>query len=236
MDKQYSKAVDPSNLVSIRYSLVADVERRLKLISYHKKKVLVKLSNMRVSGQGLKLMDRIDHWISVNFEGLYKNKNLKDQFGKLTASLIKVRPKNLSSEELKRLIFHDNLIRFVERQVMKKRKGLRKKKIANFVHQLDPSTEVIARDSYLDRQIEKMGFYFSAAGDTAWEKGVVALIDEVWKLHPYKTSGGRYAQLYDEYVDKIDQIYIRKLMNDYRDFIKDSFREAFVRHKTLKKT
>ena len=50
MDKQYAKAVDPSNLVSIRYSLVADVERRLKLMSYHKKKVLVKLSNMRVSG------------------------------------------------------------------------------------------------------------------------------------------------------------------------------------------
>ena len=59
-------------------------------------------------------MDRIDHWINVNFEELYKNKNLKDKFGKLTASLIKVRPKNMTNEELKRLIFQDNLIRFVE--------------------------------------------------------------------------------------------------------------------------
>lgn len=79
-----------------------------------------------------------------------------------------------------------------------------------------------------------MGLYFSYEGESAWEKGVVALIDEVWKLHDFKNKGGRYAELYEEYVKKIDGIYIKKMMNDYRDFIKDTFREAFVRHKERK--
>lgn len=76
--------------------------------------------------------------------------------------------------------------------------------------------------------------YFSSEGESAWEKGIVALIDEVWKLHAFKTKPGRHADLYEEYVKKIDQIYINKMMNDYRDFIKDTFREAFVRHKQKK--
>jgi len=69
---------------------------------------------------------------------------------------------------------------------MEKRKNLRFKKMLEFVQQLDPKTEVIAKETYLDRQIEKLGLYFSIEGEGAWEKGIVALVDEVWKLHKYK--------------------------------------------------
>lgn len=106
----------------------------------------------------------------------------------------------MSDTEYKQILFKENIMNYFEQQVILKRNKLRKIKHNEYKIALAPGSEVVARETYLDRQIEKLGLYFSTDGANAWEKGIVALVDEVWKLHKYKHTK---EELYEHYIDKM---------------------------------
>lgn len=121
----HSKNVDIDNMLSLSYSVPAQVTWRNEFINNHKKKLLVKFSNMRVQGQGLKLLARLENWVNRNFEMLFDQKNLRDKFVEITLAVRRKKPKGMPEEEYQRIVFRNSLLKYIAEKVIPKRKKLR---------------------------------------------------------------------------------------------------------------
>lgn len=126
-------------------------------------------------------MKLVQNWVEDNFESLYGSKPLQEKFVKMTIAVRKKKPNGMSEDTFRRAVFKNTLLNFISDQVITRRKILRNLKLAELLKQLDPSCEVVARETFLDRQVEKLGSQLSPKGETDWEKNIVVTLDEVYK-------------------------------------------------------
>ena len=96
------KNVDRQNQLSISYSIPAEVEWRNKFKTNHKKKLLLKFSNMRQNGQGLKVMGKLERWLNLNVESLYDDEAIRNKFMQMTIDVRRRKPKRMPEEDYKR--------------------------------------------------------------------------------------------------------------------------------------